>query len=108
MSGHVAFGYVFLVLVLVALWLRSRERPLFGARNVPQDTSLGTAGEGIHGGHIADVAVFDFVGTLVGAAALAWVSRGSVVPWLILLLVIGEVMHWAYGVPTATYTWFWG
>ena len=108
MSGHAAFAYVLVVLFLIALWLRSRGPPLLGARNVPQDTSLGAAGQGIHEAHVFDVAVFDFVGTVAGAAALAWVSKGSLVPWLVVLLIIGEVMHWAYGIPTATYTWLWG
>lgn len=106
MTGRTAFYMLLGTLLLAALWLRGRPRPLFcSAVARPTDTTLGTAGQGLHELHLLGVAVADFVGTVVLATVYALVSRGSFVAWLVLLLTLGEVMHWYFGVPTATSEW---
>ena len=107
-AGHTALGFVMLGLLALALHLRSLPLPLFGAHRRPTDTTLGTAGRGVHGPHIAGVAVVDFAATVAAAAVLASVSRGSLVPWLVLLLTLAEGMHWLFGVPTSTFVWLFG
>jgi len=44
--------------------------------------------------------------TVAAAYGLARLSRGATLPWLVVLLVAGEAMHAAYGVPTATQRWW--
>jgi hypothetical protein len=93
-------------LVCAALLLRLRGRPLLYERPLPQrDTSLGKAHEGVHEAHVAGVAVADMAGTVALAALLAWLSDGSVTAWLVVVLLVSEAMHGAYGVPTATQRW---
>ena len=109
MSGAGAFLSVLMALLLLALALRTAERPLFPLqRHAATDTTLGVAGEGAHGLRLAGTALVDLGATFALAAVYAAISRGSTVAWLILLLLVGEAMHWAFGVPTATYTWLFG
>ena len=96
-------------LVLGAMALRCHGAPLVRMRHPRSpDTSLGIAHEGTHRCHMANVACSDFAATLVGALGLAWLSKGSVTAWLVVLLVLGEALHFVYGIPTATQRWLWG
>jgi hypothetical protein len=51
--------------------------------------------------HIMDMAVFDWLATMIGAIVLASVfSSEHVVGIFILLIVTAIVAHWAFGIPT--------
>jgi hypothetical protein len=109
MSGASACGFVLGVLLVLAVCLRSIVPPLIPLENHrPTDTSLGLANEGAHSLHVAGAAVVDIVLTFAAATVFAVVSRAPVTVWLVVLLVAGETMHWAYGIPTATYVWLFG
>ena len=109
MNGKSAFAVVIVGLLVVALYLRRASLPLFQLDNHrPTDTSLGVANTGAHALHVAGAAAVDISLTFVAAAAYAAVSRAPVVLWLVVLLALGELMHWMYGVPTATYVWLFG
>lgn len=71
------------------------------------DSSLGRPGEGVHQ-HVGGVAAADLVLSLLGAAGLSCVSRGPLVLWIVVVLSAGEVLHAAYGVPTATQRFLFG
>lgn len=109
LSGQSAFVLSLCLLLALSAAMRYRGSPLIsdlGARRI--DTSLGEAGEGPHRAHLLNTAVVDFLGSAGLAAVYAWVSRGSFVAWLIVVLLLGEVLHGAYAVPTATYVWLFG
>ena len=95
-------------MVVVALALRVRGAPLLYRRAVPTDLSFGPPGSGIHAHHVLGVATADFLGSAALAVALAALSGGSVTAWLVVTLVSGELLHAAYGVPTATSRWLFG
>lgn len=110
MKGRETFYLTCLGLVVLSLALRKRGSPLFRttSRRRETDVTLGTARQGIRRFRLVDVPVSDFTMTLAGAAFLARVSRGSLVPWLILLLVVSEAQHFFFGIPTSTQVWFFG
>lgn len=109
MNGATGFALVLGFFLVVALYLRSLAPPLFPLENHrPTDTSLGIANEGAHSLHIAGAAAVDTVLTFGAAALFSGISRAPVIVWLVVLLIAGETMHWAYGIPTATYVWLFG
>lgn len=108
MRGVTWFVIVVIALLGLAVGLRFVRPPVVYRRAVVEDTSLGVSGQGFHALHIGNVAVGDFVGTVALAALFALVSNGPFVFWLCLVLFVGEVMHVAFGVRSATYEWLFG
>ena len=109
MNGGAAFALVVAIYLLLALGLRSVSPPLFPLEtHRVTDTSFGVANKGVHSYHVFGAAAVDTLLTFVAAAVFAGISRAPVIGWLVLLLVTGEAMHWAYGIPTATYVWLFG
>lgn len=109
MNGGAAFGLVLAGYLLLALRLRSVSPPLFPLEtHRVTDTSFGVANEGVHSYHVFGAAAVDTLLTFGAAAVFAGISRAPVIGWLVLLLVTGEAMHGAYGIPTATYVWLFG
>jgi hypothetical protein len=109
MSGRDAFFLILFLFFLLAIGLRLRGAPVLvdlGRRSV--DETLGAPGEGPHAAHVAGIAVVDLVVSIAFAAAYAWISKGSFIAWLILVLLAGEIVHGAYGIPTTTYVWLFG
>jgi len=43
--------------------------------------------------------------TVIGAAIIAYVGRVSFIATLLILLVLGEVLHYVFGTQTAFLTW---
>lgn len=106
MDGKEALLALTLSLVALALLLRMRGAPLFGShRSNSPDTSLGVAGEGVHKSRLFGVALFDMMGAIVMSVLLAWISKGSLTAWLIVVLIASEVQHYLYGIPTPTQKW---
>lgn len=108
MRGSVWFLVVVFALLGLAIGLRFARPPLVYRRSVPEDESVGKSGEGFHALHVGNVAVGDFCGTVALAVLFALVSNGPFVFWLCLVLLVGEVMHFAFGVRSATYEWLFG
>ena len=108
-SGRVAISICFVLLFIGAFLLRLRGAPvLFKRADVVQDTSLGAAGTGVHAPHLGGVALADFGMTIVLSAALAAVSKGPFTFWLVITLVAAEIMHYVFGIPSATQRWLFG
>lgn len=106
-----ALGSAVAGLLGLAVLLRLRGRPLLWHRPAawPEDVSLGAAGAGVHAPRLLGaMALVDLLGSLALAALCAAVSGGSVVAWTVLVLVVGEAMHAAFGVRTATQKWLFG
>ena len=103
---NVLYGTV-LVGLGVAIFVRNRRPLLFEiAPKVPMDVSLGTPGTGIHSHRFLGMAYRDFLATFVIAAVCTILSKGSLNAWLIIWLIIGEIEHMYFGIPTETFKWF--
>lgn len=63
--------------------------------------SLGVPGEGAHARRIGAFAANDLIGTVAAAAVISVISNWSFIIILIILLLIGTILHWAFCVPTA-------
>jgi len=70
--------------------------------------ALGRPGEGVHAARVGDAALFDVVGTLVGAYAAHRASGVPLVVSIVGALVAGEAAHWYFCVDTATQRWLRG
>ena len=109
MDGYTAVVDSIVVLVLVALALRCVGSPIFGRKQQPpMDTTGGIPHNGLHRCHFAGTACFDYIASHVFAAVLADLSGGSLTFWIVVVLVLGEVEHWWYGIPTSTQRWLFG
>lgn len=68
-------------------------------------------GKGFHV-HVCGVAIFDVIGTVLVAYALALLARGELsmatatTRYFIALFVLGQVLHWYFGIQTAFLTAF--
>ena len=107
MHGKRTFALTIVILVLLAVGLRMHT-PILRINQPITDTTLGRSGEGGHKCHFAGVACSDFLGSLALAFLLAWLSRGSVTFWIIIVLLVGEIQHWWFGIPTSTQRWLFG
>ena len=108
MHGNRTFVITVAVLILLAIGLRMHKSPLMRITQPITDTTLGRSGEGVHKCHFAGMACYDFISSLALAFLLAWLSRGSVTFWVIVVLLVGEIQHWWFGVPTSTQRWLFG
>ncbi len=69
-------------------------------RNCKYKDSLGEPGKGFHK-HFGGVAVGDFVGTAVIAAAISYLSSWSFWIVFLVLFIVAEFLHWYFCVDTA-------
>lgn len=109
LTGRQAFAITLFVFLIFSFLLRFKSPPLLknlGERT--EDTTLGAAGTGLHALRIGNVAAFDLLLTVLVAYVYSFVSKGPFVLWFAVLLVVGEVLHVVYAVPTQTYTWLFG
>ena len=108
MRGVWWFGIVVAIMAVLALAMRFLRTPILYRRVVQEDDSFGVSGKGFHSLHIGDVAVGDFLVTVALGAAFSLLSNGPFVFWFVLSLVVGEVMHFVFGVKSATIVWLFG
>jgi len=71
----------------------------------PYANALGIPGQGVHATRILGFALNDILMTVIGAAIIAYVGRVSFIATLLILLVLGEVLHYVFGTQTAFLTW---
>ena len=70
----------------------------------PYATALGIPGKGVHSTRIFGLALNDILMTIVGAAVIAYFGRVSFAVTLLILLILGEVLHYVFGTQTAFLT----
>ena len=70
----------------------------------PYATALGVPGQGIHATRIFGLALYDIVFTIIGAFLFSYLFGYSFWTVLLFLLVLGEVLHYAFGTQTAFLT----
>ena len=70
-------------------------------RTCPYKYALGVPGEGVHAPRIFGLARNDIVMTIIGAALISWSMKLSFWKTLATLFVLGEVLHYIFGTPTA-------
>lgn len=104
MDGKAALFASCAIVVVLAVLCRFRNPVLF-KWNPVEDTSLGKAGEGTHKDRMLGVAVHDMMFTILLALVLASLSRGPFTFWFIVVLILGEVLHAAFGVRSPTFKW---
>lgn len=73
-------------------------------KKCPFSKIFGTPGEGVHSTRFLGYAVVDTVLTVLVAYLTTFVVKIEFVNSLIIWLVVGEVMHYTYGVQTAFLT----
>ena len=70
----------------------------------PYSTALGIPGKGVHEARIGAYALNDTFATIIGAWILAWIFDTSFLGTLVAFFVLGEVLHYTFGVQTAFLT----
>jgi len=70
----------------------------------PYSTILGVPKQGVHASRIGPYALNDSLATIALALFLAWVFNTSFFPTLVVIFVLGEVLHYVFGVQTAFLT----
>ena len=66
----------------------------------PYATLLGKRGEGVHSSRIMGFALNDILATIVVAVITSWIYNISFVYSFLGWLVLGEVLHYVFGVDT--------
>ena len=67
----------------------------------PNKHALGVPEQGFHAARLGPVALGDTVGTILLAALTAWLTKTGFWWNLLAWFVLGEVLHYAFGTPTA-------
>jgi hypothetical protein len=70
----------------------------------PYKYALGIPGQGFHSTRIFGYALNDTIATIVLAFVTAYLLKVSFLPVLIFWLVLGEILHYAFGTQTAFLT----
>jgi hypothetical protein len=70
----------------------------------PYSTLLGIPGQGFHATRIGPYALNDTLATILGAILLAWIYKTSFLAAFIGFFVLGEVLHYLFGVQSAFLT----
>ena len=70
----------------------------------PYKYALGIPEQGVHASRIFGYALFDTVATLIGALLTAYFTNTSLILSIIFWFVLGEVLHYVFGVQTAVLT----
>ena len=71
----------------------------------PYKDALGIPKKGFHSTRFFSVALNDTLGTIALAGIIAYVWKLSFWKTLLWTFIIGEVLHYAFGVQTALLTW---
>jgi len=69
------------------------------------ENALGEPGKGFHEKRLGGVALYDTLGTIAIALATSYYFSISVWVSLIGWFVLGEILHWVFGVKTAFIKW---
>ena len=64
------------------------------------DKILGTPDKGFHKFRILNSALVDYVGTLIAAFVLAYLTQIPIVLTTIALFILGIIVHTLFGIPT--------
>jgi hypothetical protein len=67
----------------------------------PNKHALGVPGQGFHAARLGPVALGDTVGTILLAVLTAWLTKTGFWWNLLAWFVLGEVLHYWFGTPTA-------
>ena len=78
--------------------------PVDRSMSCPFANALGIPGKGIHKTRILGLALNDILMTIAGAAIIAYFCRISFLGTLLILLILGEVLHYVAGTQTAFLT----
>ena len=70
--------------------------------------ALGVPGEGVHSTRFLGTALFDYIGTILGAMLLSKVTGIPLVLTTIGLLVLGIILHMVFCLRTGTEVWLFG
>lgn len=62
---------------------------------------FGVSGKGFHSTRLLDVALFDYIGTVLLAIIISKFTKLPLVLSTILMFVLGLVLHWVFCVPTS-------
>ncbi len=62
---------------------------------------FGVPGKGFHSTRLLDVALFDYIGTIVLAIIVSKFTKLPLVLSTILMFVLGLILHWIFCVPTS-------
>ena len=67
----------------------------------PYANALGRAGEGVHATRVLGMSLNDWLMTILVAGLMAWLFKLDFVYTLVALFVLGEVLHYIFGVKSA-------
>ena len=67
----------------------------------PFANALGTPEQGFHKARLGPIALYDTLGTILLALLTAWLTHTNFWWNLLAWFVAGEVLHYAFGTPTA-------
>jgi hypothetical protein len=67
----------------------------------PYKYLLGVPGQGVHAARIFGLARNDIILTILLAAATSWLGGYGFWPTLLFWVVLGEILHYVFGTPTA-------
>jgi asparagine N-glycosylation enzyme membrane subunit Stt3 len=67
----------------------------------PYKYLLGVPGQGVHAARIFGLARNDIILTILLAAATSWLGGYRFWPTLLFWVVLGEILHYVFGTPTA-------
>jgi len=67
----------------------------------PYANILGVPGEGVHAQRFMGLALNDTIATLVAALITSWLFNVSLLYSIIGWFILGEILHYAFGVNTA-------
>lgn len=67
----------------------------------PYANALGRAGEGVHATRVLDMSLNDWLMTILVAGLMSWLFKLDFVYTLVALFVLGEVLHYIFGVKSA-------
>jgi hypothetical protein len=67
----------------------------------PFKFALGVPGEGVHAPRLFGLAIVDIIATVLVAGLTAWLTKSNYILNLIFWFVLGEILHFMFGTPTA-------
>jgi|694.fasta_scaffold18050_6 hypothetical protein len=62
---------------------------------------MDSSGKGVHKFHFGNVAVFDFVLTIIGAGIISYFTEIPISITIILSLLLAIFVHWLFGIQTS-------
>ena len=67
----------------------------------PYKYALGIPGQGFHSARLGPIALNDTLGTILLALLTTWIFKVNIWVSLVAWFVLGEVLHYWFGTPTA-------